>query len=204
MAGGSDAIELLCNQGEIFISAGIVFLEPGSATEILKPLVDHRLCSEPSDGARVAGLVSRRRPDPTTIEYAVAKAVVDGVFKIGGECGTFKTLAQQRFEEKRVECVVEVGDEVVGGSLLHRFYHSAVSPHGLYAAHHFSHGRDHPVAELPFAEVGSLLKPRQLPQERASDRDQAGEDEDANALSGHGCKFRGIPTSVVHSHRPRN
>ena len=39
----SDALRLLCNQGEIFISAGMVFLDPAFATEMLKPLVDHRL-----------------------------------------------------------------------------------------------------------------------------------------------------------------
>jgi len=42
----TSALELLCNQGEIFISAGIVFLEPGFATEVLKPLCDHRLSLE--------------------------------------------------------------------------------------------------------------------------------------------------------------
>ena len=38
-----DALDLLCKQGEIFISGGIVFLDPTFATELLKPLVDHRL-----------------------------------------------------------------------------------------------------------------------------------------------------------------
>jgi len=38
-----DAIRLQCNQGEIFTSVGMVFLEPGFSIELLKPLVDHRL-----------------------------------------------------------------------------------------------------------------------------------------------------------------
>ena len=41
----TDALELLCNQGELFIAAGIVFLDPGFATELLRPLVDHQLTS---------------------------------------------------------------------------------------------------------------------------------------------------------------
>lgn len=39
----TDALELLCNQGELFISAAMVFLDPGFATELLRPLVDHQL-----------------------------------------------------------------------------------------------------------------------------------------------------------------
>ena len=39
----SDALALLANQGELFISGGLVFLDPAFATELLKPLVDHRL-----------------------------------------------------------------------------------------------------------------------------------------------------------------
>lgn len=39
----TDALDLLSNQGEIFIAAGIVFLDPGFATELLRPLVDHQL-----------------------------------------------------------------------------------------------------------------------------------------------------------------
>ena len=31
----TDALELLCNQGELFIAAGMVFLDPGFATEML-------------------------------------------------------------------------------------------------------------------------------------------------------------------------
>jgi hypothetical protein len=39
----NDSLELLCNQGELFIAAGMVFLDPGFATELLRPLVDHQL-----------------------------------------------------------------------------------------------------------------------------------------------------------------
>ena len=39
----SDAIKLLANQGELFLSSGMIFLDPSFATELLKPLVDHRL-----------------------------------------------------------------------------------------------------------------------------------------------------------------
>jgi hypothetical protein len=42
----ADALDLLCNQGDIFIAAGIVFLDPGFATELIKPLLDHRLSKE--------------------------------------------------------------------------------------------------------------------------------------------------------------
>ena len=36
---------LLCNQGEIFSSSGIIYLQPDYVTRLLKPLVDHRLSS---------------------------------------------------------------------------------------------------------------------------------------------------------------
>ena len=39
----TDALDLLGNQGEIFEANGIVFLDPGFATELLRPLVDHTL-----------------------------------------------------------------------------------------------------------------------------------------------------------------
>ena len=38
-----DARNLLCNQGEIFSSSGIIYLQPDYVTRLLKPLVDHRL-----------------------------------------------------------------------------------------------------------------------------------------------------------------
>ena len=41
-----DALTLLCNQGEFFVSGGIVFLDPGFATEMLAPLVNHTLSAE--------------------------------------------------------------------------------------------------------------------------------------------------------------
>ena len=37
------ALELLENQGEIFTSNGLIFLDPAFTTQLLKPLVDHRL-----------------------------------------------------------------------------------------------------------------------------------------------------------------
>ena len=39
----SDALQLLVNQGEMFSSSGIIFLRPDYVTQLLKPLVDHRL-----------------------------------------------------------------------------------------------------------------------------------------------------------------
>ena len=39
----ADARNLLCNQGEIFSSSGIIYLQPDYVTRLLKPLVDHRL-----------------------------------------------------------------------------------------------------------------------------------------------------------------
>ena len=38
-----DALQLLVNQGEIFSSSGIIYLQPDYITRLLKPLVDHRL-----------------------------------------------------------------------------------------------------------------------------------------------------------------
>ena len=49
----TDALELLANQGELFIGAGMVFLDPGFATELLRPLVDHQLT-----GAAAAKVIS--------------------------------------------------------------------------------------------------------------------------------------------------
>ena len=42
----ADALALLANQGDVFLSGGLVFLDPAFATELLKPLVDHRLSRE--------------------------------------------------------------------------------------------------------------------------------------------------------------
>ena len=39
----TDALALLCAQGELFMAGGLVFLDPAFATDLLKPLVDHRL-----------------------------------------------------------------------------------------------------------------------------------------------------------------
>ena len=38
-----DALQLLVNQGEIFASSGIIYLQPDYVTRLLKPLVDHRM-----------------------------------------------------------------------------------------------------------------------------------------------------------------
>ena len=38
-----DALQLLINQGEVFASSGIIYLQPNYVTRLLKPLVDHRL-----------------------------------------------------------------------------------------------------------------------------------------------------------------
>ena len=38
-----DALQLLVNQGEIFASCGIIYLQPNYVVRLLKPLVDHRL-----------------------------------------------------------------------------------------------------------------------------------------------------------------
>ena len=54
----TDALELLCNQGEIFVAAGMVFLDPGFATELLRPLVDHQLTGAADAKADVEKYVS--------------------------------------------------------------------------------------------------------------------------------------------------
>lgn len=54
----TDALELLGNQGEIFIAAGMVFLDPGFATELLRPLVDHQLTGAADAKADVEKYVS--------------------------------------------------------------------------------------------------------------------------------------------------
>ena len=41
----SDAVQLMCDQGELFTSSDLVFLDPAFATEVLKPLVEHWLSS---------------------------------------------------------------------------------------------------------------------------------------------------------------
>ena len=63
-----DALDLLCNQGEIFVSSDLVFLEPAFATELLKPLVDHRLSRRSAEAAveehvRAARRVCERAPN---------------------------------------------------------------------------------------------------------------------------------------------
>ena len=39
----TDALELVCQQGEMFAAGGLVFLDPEFITELIKPMVDHRL-----------------------------------------------------------------------------------------------------------------------------------------------------------------
>ena len=43
-----DALQLLVNQGEVFSSSGIIYLQPDYITRLLKPLVDHRLRLRPA------------------------------------------------------------------------------------------------------------------------------------------------------------
>ena len=38
-----DALSLLAAQGEVFVSAGVAYLDPAFITSLMKPLVDHRL-----------------------------------------------------------------------------------------------------------------------------------------------------------------
>ena len=54
----TDALQLLCNQGEVFMSTGMVFLDPDFATELLRPLVDHQLTSAANFKADVEKYVS--------------------------------------------------------------------------------------------------------------------------------------------------
>ena len=42
----ADALQLLINQGELFASCGIIYLDPDYITSLLKPLVDHRVSRE--------------------------------------------------------------------------------------------------------------------------------------------------------------
>ena len=42
----TDALQLLVNQGEVFSSSGIIYLQPDYITRLLKPLVDHRLTKQ--------------------------------------------------------------------------------------------------------------------------------------------------------------
>jgi hypothetical protein len=41
-----DALDLLQNQGDVFIDADLIFLRPQFVTELLRPLIDHKLTLE--------------------------------------------------------------------------------------------------------------------------------------------------------------
>ena len=72
----TDALDLLGNQGEIFEANGIVFLDPGFATELLRPLVDHTLSVTAAE-KDVAAYV-RATPGLATDE-AAPQRILDGI-----------------------------------------------------------------------------------------------------------------------------
>ena len=129
--------------------------------------------------------------DPSAIDNAVAEAVVDGIVEGHVQCRAVKGLPQEGLQEIGVEGVVEVGHEIVRGLLADGLHHGAVPAHGLNPVDHFSQRDDHPVIELPFAEVDGLSQPDELQHQRSSDGQEAGHDQQADALSGHVAKVRG-------------
>ena len=75
-----DALQLLVNQGEIFASSGIIYLQPNYVTRLLKPLVDHRLGrkQKKGDGPNPLDLSSL---DPQRV--AMLQPAVDALVKSG-------------------------------------------------------------------------------------------------------------------------
>ena len=78
-----DALQLLVNQGEIFSSCGIIYLQPNYVVRLLKPLVDHRLgrqfFQKGQAGAEMLG------GDPATVAQKAAMLLpaVDALVKSG-------------------------------------------------------------------------------------------------------------------------
>ena len=68
-----DALKLLADQGEMFVSGGIAYLDPAYVTTLVKPLVDHRLSS------RVFALqFAKHGAHATELLAAVDKLVASG------------------------------------------------------------------------------------------------------------------------------
>ena len=103
--------------------------------------------------------------DAPTVEDAVAEAVINRVLKVRRKGSAFEGFPQQSFQKERVEGVVDVRNEIVGGCLPHRFNKCAVAPHGLDVLHYTCHRRDDAIAELSLLKVDRLLEPCQLQQQ---------------------------------------
>ena len=136
------------------------------------------------------GLFGFLAADMAAVDDAVAEAVIDRIVERGVQGGPLEGFAEQGLQQEGVEGVVEVGDKGVGGLLADRLHHGAVPAHGLDAVHHFGEGDDDPVIEFPLPEVHRLAKPDQLQDQRAENGQQARQDEQSDAASGHGSKVR--------------
>ena len=75
-----DAQSLLCNQGEIFSSSGIVYLQPDYVTRLLGPLVDHRLSKRFLASVEAALSLSE---DMSAAEKATAMNAADALVGFG-------------------------------------------------------------------------------------------------------------------------
>ena len=82
-----DALQLLVNQGEVFASSGIIYLQPNYVTRLLKPLVDHRLGRKQKKAA--AGGDASQPPNPLDLSAldaqraAMLQPAVDALVKSG-------------------------------------------------------------------------------------------------------------------------
>jgi len=84
-----------------------------------------------------------------------------------------------------MECVVEVGDKKVRSLLSNGFHQGAVSAHRLNLVDHFSQRNENAVIEFTLAKVNGLLEPNELKHQCSPYGEQAGEDQNSNALTGH-------------------
>ena len=76
-----DALQLLVNQGEIFSSSGIIYLQPNYVTRLLKPLVDHRLGKKQKKGEESKNTLDITLLDPE--RGARLQPAVDALVKSG-------------------------------------------------------------------------------------------------------------------------
>ena len=66
-----DALQLMCEQGELLVASGIAFLDPLFAAQVLKPLVEHSLSKKRAQPEVVAFVKARREGNVQRLLEAV-------------------------------------------------------------------------------------------------------------------------------------
>ena len=129
-----DAVSLLVNQGEIFMSASMIFLQPDFVTRLLRPFVDHRLGDQAKAPPRKGDTPAPAEEPPSNAPPAASgatAAAADGVVALADKVKVPLTKVERH--ELALRAMQQLGLQVLvkEGELREELLHMMWQPLGL-------------------------------------------------------------------------